>query len=78
MAADQHRRISRHAHRIVAECERTGEPAPASPAALVRCVLDSLALAYRRTLIEARGLAGRDIDVVHLVGGGHTTNCSPN
>ena len=56
--------------RIAAECERTGEPVPDSPAALVRCVLDSLALAHRRTLTQARGLAGRDVDAVHLVGGG--------
>lgn len=28
--------------RIAAECERTGESVPDSPAALVRCVLDSL------------------------------------
>jgi rhamnulokinase len=36
----------------------------------VRCILDSLALAYRRTIREAAALSGRHVEVVHLVGGG--------
>ena len=39
-------------------------------AATVRCVVDSLALAFRRTLHDAQRLSGRDVEVVHLVGGG--------
>jgi rhamnulokinase len=38
--------------------------------ATVRCILDSLALAYRRTVRRAAELSGRDVEVVHLVGGG--------
>ena len=45
-------------------------PAPGSPAQLVRCILDSLALAYRRALLAAQSLSGRHADVVHIVGGG--------
>jgi rhamnulokinase len=45
-------------------------PAPAAPAQLVRCILDSLALAYRRALLTAQSLSGRHADVVHIVGGG--------
>ncbi|HEX3790509.1 MAG TPA: rhamnulokinase family protein [Pseudonocardiaceae bacterium] len=56
--------------RIAAECRRTGQPVPVSPAELVRCVLDSLALAYRRTVATACRLADREVDVLHLVGGG--------
>jgi len=56
--------------RIVSACAQSGEPLPETPAALVRCILDSLALAHRRTIEEARSLTGQDIDVVHLVGGG--------
>lgn len=56
--------------RIAAYCERTGQRAPAGQAAVVRCVLESLALAHRATLRAAAELAGRDIRVVHLVGGG--------
>jgi sugar (pentulose or hexulose) kinase len=56
--------------RIAAYCRETGQTPPQSQAETVRCVLDSLALAYRRTLREAAALSGRDVDVVHLVGGG--------
>ncbi|SDM28896.1 rhamnulokinase [Allokutzneria albata] len=56
--------------RIAAACERTGQPVPATPGETVRCILDSLALAHRRALREAMELAGRDVDVVHIVGGG--------
>ena len=45
-------------------------PAPADPAQLVRCILDSLALAYRRALLDAQSLSGQHADVVHIVGGG--------
>ena len=40
------------------------------PPQIVRCVLDSLALAYRRALPDAQELSGRHADVVHVVGGG--------
>jgi len=43
---------------------------PASPPEFVRCVLDSLAIAYRRALTDAQALSGRHADVVHIVGGG--------
>ena len=45
-------------------------PAPSDPVQLVRCILDSLALAYRRALLAAQSLSGRHADVVHIVGGG--------
>lgn len=41
-----------------------------SEAAVVRCILDSLAQVYARTLAQAAELSGRPIDVVHIVGGG--------
>jgi rhamnulokinase len=37
---------------------------------IVRCILDSLALAYRRALLAAQALSGQHADVVHIVGGG--------
>ena len=45
-------------------------PTPGSPAQLVRCILDSLALGYRRALLDAQSLSGQHADVVHIVGGG--------
>lgn len=40
------------------------------PAQTVRCILDSLAEGYARTLDDASRVAGREVDVVHVVGGG--------
>ncbi|WP_367138330.1 rhamnulokinase family protein [Saccharothrix sp. HUAS TT1] len=41
-----------------------------TPAETARCVLDSLAVAYARTVDQAVALTGRDVDVIHVVGGG--------
>ncbi|MEV7797267.1 FGGY-family carbohydrate kinase [Streptomyces sp. NPDC087512] len=56
--------------RIRDHCRRTDQPVPDSQGAVVRCILESLALAHRRTLRQAAELAGRDITHIHLVGGG--------
>jgi sugar (pentulose or hexulose) kinase len=56
--------------RVAALARAAGEPLPDSPGDVTRCILDSLALAYRRHLRTAARLAGRDLDVVHVVGGG--------
>ena len=56
--------------RIAEVCARDGQPAPEGQAALVRCVLDSLAAAFARALEDAVRLSGHDVRVVHLVGGG--------
>ncbi|MEU4148827.1 rhamnulokinase family protein [Streptomyces sp. NPDC026659] len=57
-------------HRIAAACRATDQPVPQTRAATVRCVLDSLALAHRRAVLDAQRLADHPVDVVHLVGGG--------
>jgi rhamnulokinase len=56
--------------RIAAACARAGQPVPAHPGQTVRCILDSLALAHRRAVRQAQDLAGQDVSVVHMVGGG--------
>ena len=56
--------------RIAAECVRTGQRPPGSRGEVVRCILDSLALAYRRAIGDVQQLAPRHVAVVHLVGGG--------
>ena len=56
--------------RIVDACRRTGQPVPADPPAIVRCIVDSLADAHRRAVVEAQELSGTEVDVVHVVGGG--------
>ncbi|MGN9785248.1 rhamnulokinase [Nonomuraea sp. ZG12] len=56
--------------RIAAYCARTGQRAPQGRAQVVRCILQSLALAYQRAVADAVRLSGRPVEVVHLVGGG--------
>lgn len=56
--------------RIAAACRRAGEPVPDTPPAVARCILDSLALAYRTALGDAQRTSGREVDVIHIVGGG--------
>ncbi|MBR7831758.1 rhamnulokinase [Actinospica durhamensis] len=56
--------------RIEEYCLRTGQRPPNGHGAFVRAILESLALAHRRTLRQAAELSGRDIEVIHLVGGG--------
>ena len=40
------------------------------PVATARCIIDSLATAYARTVQEARALADAPVEVIHIVGGG--------
>ncbi|BCW37943.1 carbohydrate kinase [Arthrobacter sp. StoSoilA2] len=56
--------------RIRSAVRNTGALLPDRPAAVVRCIMDSLAAGYARTLADAERLAGRGVDVVHIVGGG--------
>jgi rhamnulokinase len=56
--------------RIEEHCRATGQETPRSRGAVVRCILESLALAYRRTLRAAQTIADRDVDVLHVIGGG--------
>jgi rhamnulokinase len=56
--------------RIEAACRASGQPPPQGEAAVVRCVLDSLAAAYARALDDAQRLSGRAVDTLHVVGGG--------
>jgi rhamnulokinase len=56
--------------KILAFCERTGQPRPESRGEVVRCVLESLALAYRFQLERLEGLLGYGLPILRVVGGG--------
>jgi rhamnulokinase len=56
--------------RIARAALASGQPMPSGPAETTRCILDSLALGYRRAVRDAARLSGVDVEVVHLVGGG--------
>ncbi len=56
--------------RIRKACLEKGEPEPANEAALIRSILDSLALRYDQLLRTASQLTGRTLKTLHIVGGG--------
>jgi rhamnulokinase len=56
--------------RIQAACRHAGQRVPDGQAELVRCIMDSLAAAFARTVRDAARLSGREVEIVHLVGGG--------
>ncbi len=55
---------------IVAYCRRTGQAAPQSVGAVVRCCLESLALRYRWCLAALEELVGHRLETIRIVGGG--------
>lgn len=56
--------------RITDAVSEAGDRPPRAPVAVVRCVVDSLAVALAATVAEASLLSGRTVEVVHVVGGG--------
>ena len=56
--------------RLTALCERAGIEPPTTQGGFVRCILDSLAVAFASAVRSAAALSGRDVEVVHVVGGG--------
>lgn len=56
--------------RIQRYCQERGQPAPSDVGQFVRCALESLALAYRKTVIELEQTLGYSLEAVHIVGGG--------
>jgi rhamnulokinase len=55
-------------------CRETHQPIPKTEGALVRCVLESLALKYEVVLAKLEQIGGRPVDVIHVVGGGSRNN----
>jgi rhamnulokinase len=51
-------------------CRRTGQTPPEGVGPVARCILESLALSYREAVECLAALAGRPVNVVHIVGGG--------
>ncbi len=56
--------------RVRTFCQRTGQVAPESKGAVVRCALESLALKYRWVLEKLEHCTGRRLEPIHIVGGG--------
>lgn len=56
--------------KIAAYCRETGQEPPATIGATVRCVLESLALLYAKTIADLSAITGQEIKRLHIVGGG--------
>ncbi|MDF2714941.1 MAG: carbohydrate kinase [Paenibacillus sp.] len=56
--------------RISQYCRETGQKLPEQPGAIVRCILESLALKYRYVLELTERLSGQWFNGLHMVGGG--------
>jgi rhamnulokinase len=56
--------------RVAAAIAGRGAAVPTNPPAIARAIVGSLAHAYARTIADAEALGGREVEVVHIVGGG--------
>jgi rhamnulokinase len=55
---------------VQTRCMSAGMPPPETPAEVTRCILQSLALTYRRTINLCEQLTDRPVEEVHMIGGG--------
>ena len=56
--------------RLAKQSGQLGFEVPVTPAQFTRCILDSLALAYRTAIHGIAATTGKRVDVLHIVGGG--------
>jgi rhamnulokinase len=56
--------------RIASFCAETGQPEPDGPGAVVRCILESLALKHAQTIRMLGAVTGSPPPEIHMVGGG--------
>ncbi len=51
-------------------CERTEQSVPQTKGEIARCVFDSMALAYKKTLSDLEEICGKEFTDIHIIGGG--------
>lgn len=56
--------------RIQEYCEKTGQYVPQTKGEIVRCIFDSLAMCYRRTVEMMDDVTGKKTPFINIVGGG--------
>ena len=56
--------------RIQEFCEKTGQYVPQTKGEIVRCIFDSLAMAYRSTVEKIDEITGKKAPFINIVGGG--------
>jgi rhamnulokinase len=57
-------------HTVRMLCTSAGMAPPEAPAEVTRCILQSLALTYRRTINLCEQLTDKAVEEVHMIGGG--------
>lgn len=57
-------------NKVMEFCRRTGQRVPESKGAVVRCIMESLALTYRMAIEGLQEIVGYRIPKLHIVGGG--------
>ncbi len=56
--------------KIQHQCMLTGQHIPENPGEINRCIKESLALVYRRTLSQLEEMTGKTFPCIHIIGGG--------
>ncbi len=60
--------------KIAQFCVESEQPIPETPGQFARCILESLALLYKKNLDALEELTGQKIDRLHIVGGGSNSS----
>lgn len=55
---------------IAGFCSETNQPVPETPGEFARCVFESLAFAYRKTVDGIKEISDKSINRIHIIGGG--------
>lgn len=55
---------------IKSYCKQTSQPVPTTYGEITRCIFESLALRYRQVFTTLTNLSGKEINVLHIIGGG--------
>lgn len=56
--------------RIKEYCRQSGQTIPETPAAITRCILESLVMEYRSVTDQLAAISGHNFPVIHVIGGG--------
>ena len=51
-------------------CQKTDQPVPETKGAIVRCIFESLALKYAMVLEQIEEMTGKNLNRLHIIGGG--------
>jgi len=57
-------------NKVLEYCKNTNQTIPNSKAEIIRCIIESLACAYKKTIEELEIAIGHSVEAIHIVGGG--------